>query len=397
MNPPVQAKYPGQPSDKQHKNTKRHELVDGDDGVVAEGGPRQVRSVPQKDGHVEKHVNRRLQRVVQRFKTEPIVPGECISSNEAGQNVVCADQPACAEHKQRQGYGRDQEALPVDIIALHGPTEQLLAQPSHNGAVNDAQDDGVSPGICKPKAHGISGPSRGSTGADKLDQIQGKEEEGIAQPVIRARFGDNEVLQVLGNVVVRKLAFDDDSRQYGIRRRDTGAHGEGMQEARRPGKCPDQEARREPHQRHARAEQQHERLALSPEIFARQLDARNDQLDAEHQPREVERDDAQPRVDTVGIADGRRAASSIAIRPNEVGPMRAEGNANEEGDDCSAARLAGDATVDKAARVVCMRSKAVCHPDKAVSLVRAVRRCLFQQDKVHRKGKGKGKKLTSFR
>lgn len=114
-----------------------------------------------------------------------------------------------------------------------------------------------------------------------------------------------------------------------------------MQEARRPGKRPDQEARREPHQSHARAEQQHETLALCPEILARQLDARNDQLDAEDQPREVERDDAQARIDTVGIADCGRAASSIAIRPNEVGPMRAEGNANEEGDDCSAARLAG--------------------------------------------------------
>lgn len=101
-----------------------------------------------------------------------------------------------------------------------------------------------------------------------------------------------------------------------------------MQEAWHPGKRPDEEARREPHQSHARTEQQHERLALSPEIFARQLDARNDQLDAQDQPREVERDDAQTRFDTVGIADGGRAAPSIAIRPNEVGPMRTKGNAN---------------------------------------------------------------------
>jgi hypothetical protein len=55
---------------------------------------------PDKDCDVEEHVDCGLQRVVGSLYAEPIVPGEGVAGDEAGKNVVTADEAVAADNEE---------------------------------------------------------------------------------------------------------------------------------------------------------------------------------------------------------------------------------------------------------------------------------------------------------
>jgi hypothetical protein len=84
----MQCKDDRQTPQQQHQYSKRNQLVDGDNGRVGEKVPRADGAEPDEDGDVEQHVDGGLERVVHCFEAEPVVPGECVASDEAGEDVV---------------------------------------------------------------------------------------------------------------------------------------------------------------------------------------------------------------------------------------------------------------------------------------------------------------------
>lgn len=84
----------------------------------------------------------------------------------------------------------------------------------------------------KPKSHSIAGIAGHGAGAQVLDEAERKKKKRVAEPITGARLDNDEVLEVVGDVVVRKLALYYDSREHGICRRHTCSDGEGVQEAK---------------------------------------------------------------------------------------------------------------------------------------------------------------------
>lgn len=170
--------------------------------------------------------------------------------------------------------------------------QELLRDPPHRRPVHHAQDDGVPPRLPEPQPHGHPGPAALSDAAvaDVLDQVQGQEQERVAEPVVGAGLGDDDLLQVLGDVVVGELALDDDVRQDGVRGGDAGADGEGVQEGEVRHEGPDQEGGGEPHGGHDGAQEDGQGTPLLLEVTAGELDAGEDQLDAEDEAGEVQDD-----------------------------------------------------------------------------------------------------------
>lgn len=62
------------------------------------------------------------------------------------------------------------------------------------------------------------------------DEIQGQEQKRIPQSIVRARFSNDDFLQLFWNVLVRKFALDNRVGQDRIRRRDTCANSQRLKE-----------------------------------------------------------------------------------------------------------------------------------------------------------------------
>jgi hypothetical protein len=80
--------------------------------------PRADGAEPDKDCDVEEHVDRGLQRVVGGLYAEPVVPGEGVAGDEAGENVVAAD----------EAVGADDEELAMSVFWLDLGTKVLTAK-----------------------------------------------------------------------------------------------------------------------------------------------------------------------------------------------------------------------------------------------------------------------------
>lgn len=186
----------GQAPQEKNQDAERDEAVDGDHIVVEELVPRDDGAVPHKDGDVQEHVNRWLEGVVFGFQAEPVVPRKSVACDEAREHVIAANHAARTDDEERQGDCKDQEALPVDVFTLLGPSEQCLCEPSHNGAVDDAEDDGIAPGLAEPQTHRQASASRDllAAVANVLDQVEGEEQERISQPIVGAGLADDEIL-----------------------------------------------------------------------------------------------------------------------------------------------------------------------------------------------------------
>lgn len=102
-------------------------MVDGNDFVVCERSPGTNGSKPDENRQIEQHIYRRLERIIQRLKSKPVVPGKYIARNEASQHVVTPNHAACPDDEESQRNGEHQEALSVDELLLFGPVEELFA------------------------------------------------------------------------------------------------------------------------------------------------------------------------------------------------------------------------------------------------------------------------------
>jgi hypothetical protein len=200
----------------------------------------------------------------------------------------------------RQCDGEDEETLAVHVLSLFGPVEQFLCYPSDGGAVDDAQDDGVSPRFSKPQPDGSRSAAILSLAAMSgvLNQIQRQEQERVAQPIIRARLGNDNLLQLFRDIRIRKLALNNGIGQNRIRGRDTSTDSQSMQERDTGHEGEDEQAGDEPHGRHDGPDQQRKTLPFRLEVLGRQLYASEHELHAQYQPREVQRDGVE-RLDRV--------------------------------------------------------------------------------------------------
>jgi hypothetical protein len=117
---------------------------------MGEQSPRTDSSKPNEDRQIEKHINRGLQRVVERLEAKPIVPGKGISSNEASQYVVAAYHATSSNDKECQCNGEDQEALPVDKLFFFSPVKELLSYPTDCRSIYDAENDRIAPCFAEP-------------------------------------------------------------------------------------------------------------------------------------------------------------------------------------------------------------------------------------------------------
>jgi hypothetical protein len=113
-----------------------------------------------------------------------------------------------------------------------------------------------------------------------LNQIQREEQERITQSIIRAALGHNNLLQVFRDILIRKLALDDRIRQHRIRRRHACAYRQRLQEIDVRHERKHKQARYQPHDGHAWAEQQRQRPPFCLEILGRELHARKHELHA---------------------------------------------------------------------------------------------------------------------
>lgn len=214
--------------------------------------PRTDRSIPHEDGYVQEHIDSRLKRVVQSLETEPVIPGEDIAGDEASQNIVAAYHATGADDEQRQRDRKNEKALPIHVLVFLGPMKKFLGNPTDDSAVDDTEDDSVAPGFAEPETHGKSCAAMLSHTPvpDILDKVQGKEQEGIAEAVVGARLGDDDVLKILRDIVVGKLTLDNDVGQHGIRWRNASTDGQGVENVQVWDQSPDDETRNQPHGGH---------------------------------------------------------------------------------------------------------------------------------------------------
>lgn len=91
MDPPAHEEHDGRAAEKEDQDAEKDEAVDWDLGVVDEGVPGADGAEPDEDCDVEQHVDGGLEGVVGRLLPEPVVPGEGVAGDEAGQDVVAAD------------------------------------------------------------------------------------------------------------------------------------------------------------------------------------------------------------------------------------------------------------------------------------------------------------------
>lgn len=170
--------------------------------------------------------------------------------------------------------------------------QELFRNPPDRCPVHYTQYDSVTPCLPKPQSHCHANPSALSNAsvADVLDQVQRQKQKWVPKPVVGTGLGDNDLLQVLGHVVIGKLALDNDVGQDRVSRRDARADGEGMQEGEVRDEAPDKERGREPHEGHDGAQENGEGLPLRLEVAARKLDTSEDQLYAEDEAGEIQDD-----------------------------------------------------------------------------------------------------------
>lgn len=120
--------------------------------------------------------------------------------------------------------------------------------------------------------------------------------------------------------MVCEAALDDDVGQHRIRGRHAGADGEGVQEGDMRHHGPDEEGCCEPHAGHDGPDEQGHGLPLRAEVPAGQLDAGENQLNAEDEAGEGK-----------GNALDVLFRAGIFQRSDEVCCGRGEGHAREEG------------------------------------------------------------------
>lgn len=170
--------------------------------------------------------------------------------------------------------------------------QELFRDPPDRCPVHYTQYDSITPRLPKPQSHCHACPSAlsNSSVADVLDQVQRQEQKWVPEPVVGTGLGDNDLLQVLGDILIGELALDNDVGQDRVSRRDARADGEGMQEGDVRDEAPDQERGREPHGGHDRAQEKCEGLPLLLEVAAGKLDTGEDQLYAEDEAGEVQDD-----------------------------------------------------------------------------------------------------------
>lgn len=87
--------------------------------------------------------------------------------------------------------------------------------------------------------------------AGVLDEVQREEQERVTQPIVGARFRDNEVLHVDGDVLVRELAFDNGVTEDRIRGRDARRHGQRVKVGEVGDEPPHEQRAGHPHASHA--------------------------------------------------------------------------------------------------------------------------------------------------
>ena len=140
------------PEEENH-NTERYQPVDRNDRIMIKHIPRANSTKPNENRQIEQHINRRLQGIIQRLKSKPIVPRECITCDEASQDIVAPNHAACPNNEQRQRNGEHQEALTVHKLPLFSPVQQLLGDPPNCSSVDDAKDDCIAPRLAEPEAY----------------------------------------------------------------------------------------------------------------------------------------------------------------------------------------------------------------------------------------------------
>lgn len=117
-----------------------------------------------------------------------------------------------------------QERLPVNIVPVFSPVEELLGNPSNNGPVCNGQYDDITPGLSKPKSHCSAGTT--ATGSKTLmacvfDQVQCQEEEWITQAIICSRLSNDDLLKTGRDILIGELALHDAVRQDRVCGRNT--------------------------------------------------------------------------------------------------------------------------------------------------------------------------------
>lgn len=101
--------------------------------------PRTHCPIPHKDGDIEQHVDGGLETVVRSLEPEPIIPGEDVAGDEAGEDVVRADEAYCAGYEElsrvvsqsrvvrrrgnayRERDGEDEKGFSIHIVAFFCP------------------------------------------------------------------------------------------------------------------------------------------------------------------------------------------------------------------------------------------------------------------------------------
>ena len=118
------------------------------------------------------------------------------------------------------------------------------------------------------------------------DQKGGEHEEGKAKAVIGARLGGYNFAQVSADVLVGKGALGDGLGENGVGAGDAGTDDEGGEQRDARDRDEDTARSGEPHHSHRGEEEEAHFLPSLELVFGRQLEACNDQLDADHNPHE---------------------------------------------------------------------------------------------------------------
>lgn len=146
--------------------------------------------------------------------------------------------------------------------------QELFRNPSHSKAVHNRQEDGIAQILTKPHTHGHTGTSRCRTSAiaSVLDEIQGQEQEGVPQAIVRPGLGSDDVLEIPWDVEIRELSLDDHVGQDWVGGSYTRRYDKRVQEGQVGDQGPHEEARGEPHGCHNRAQQDSEGSPFRSEI-----------------------------------------------------------------------------------------------------------------------------------
>lgn len=107
--------------------------------------------------------------------------------------------------------------------------QKFFGDPTHRSTIDDADDDCVAPCLGKPLAHSMTNAAIGS--ASRVgNYIEWQEQKGIAQAIIGTRLGDNNLLEILGYVLIGKLSLDNGVGEDGICGRNTRTDGKRLEE-----------------------------------------------------------------------------------------------------------------------------------------------------------------------